>query len=115
MPASVYQFTLDFPAGSRDGSLHACDARDLASVPVWERSPGRRSGYSLQYSKDRESWWLPSMDCKEPDVTVSDTTNTFTASTFQLLYEHLGCFHFRDIRNKDVLNISMEVLGGHEF
>ena len=50
---------------------------------------------------------LQSMDCKELDVTVLDMANTFTALTFQLLDEPLGSFHFRDMRNKDILNISM--------
>ena len=41
--------TLSFP-GVLDGKESACNAGDLGSVPVSERSPGERNGYPLQYS-----------------------------------------------------------------
>ena len=52
--------TLSFP-GVLDGKESACNAGDLGSVPVSERSPGERNGYPLQYSSlensmDRVAW-----------------------------------------------------------
>ena len=40
---------MDFPGGS-DGKESAFSARDLGSVPGWERSPGEGNGNPLQYS-----------------------------------------------------------------
>ena len=43
---------MGFP-GSSDGKAYACNAGDLGSIPVLERSPGKRemeNGNPLQYS-----------------------------------------------------------------
>ena len=39
----------DFPGGS-NGKESACNAGDLSSIPVSERSPGEGNGNPLQYS-----------------------------------------------------------------
>ena len=36
--------------GGSDGKESTCNAGDLGSVPVLERSPGEGNGYPLQYS-----------------------------------------------------------------
>ena len=40
---------MKFPGGS-DGKVSACNAGDLASIPVWGRSPGEGNGNPLQHS-----------------------------------------------------------------
>ena len=50
----------DFSGGS-DSKESACNARDLGSIPGWERSPGEGNGNPLQYScledpMDRRAW-----------------------------------------------------------
>ena len=40
---------LGFPGGS-DGNESICNARDLFSIPEWERCPGEKNGNPLQYS-----------------------------------------------------------------
>jgi len=52
---------MGFPGGS-DSKESACNVRDPGSIPGWERSPGERNGYPLQYSclensMDRRAWW----------------------------------------------------------
>ena len=42
---------MSFP-GDSDGKKSTCNARDMGSVPGWERSPGEGNGYPLHYSWD---------------------------------------------------------------
>ena len=60
--------TCGFPCGS-PGKESACNAGDLGSIPVLERSPGEGKGYPLQYSGLENS-----MDCIVHGVAESDTT-----------------------------------------
>ena len=66
--------TWGFPDGS-DGKESACNARDPASIPELERSPGGGNGNPLQYSclenfMDRGTWWAIAHGiCKESDTT----------------------------------------------
>ena len=56
-----------FPCGSA-GKESACNVEDLGSIPVLGRSPGERTGYSLQYSGLENS-----MDCIVHGVAKSQT------------------------------------------
>ena len=52
----------------------ACNAGDLGSIPRMGRSPGKRSGYSLQYSylensMDRGAWQDSPWGCIASDMT----------------------------------------------
>ena len=49
------QLFLGFPCGS-GGKESACNAGDLDSIPMLERSPGEGKGYPLQYP-DLEILW----------------------------------------------------------
>ena len=49
------QLFLGFPCGS-GGKESACNAGDLDSIPMLERSPGKGKGYPLQYP-DLEILW----------------------------------------------------------
>ena len=52
----------------RDGKESACNAEDLSSIPGLGRSPGKKNGYSLQYSGLDNS-----TDCIVHEVTKSWT------------------------------------------
>ena len=59
--ATVINTCPGFP-GASDGKESTCNARDPASNPGSERSPGEGKGYLLQYSclenfMDRGAWW----------------------------------------------------------
>ena len=52
----------DFHTGDPVGKDSACNARDLALIPGFGKSPGERNGNPLQYSylgnpMDRGAWW----------------------------------------------------------
>ena len=70
----------DFSGGS-DGKESACNARDLGSIPGWERSPGVGNGNPLQYSRlensmDRVAWQgTVHRVTKESDTTERLCTN----------------------------------------
>ena len=60
-------FILLLPCGSAGGES-ACNAEDLSSIPGLGRSPGKKNGYSLQYSGLDNS-----TDCIVHEVTKSWT------------------------------------------
>ena len=63
-----------FPGGS-DGKESVCNAGDLGSIPGSGRSPGKRNGYTLQYSFLKIPWieepdrLQSTWGCKELDMT----------------------------------------------
>ena len=78
---------LGFPGGS-DGKVSACNAGDLASVPVSGRSPEEGNGNPLQYAclgipMDRGAWWASQWGCKRVghDL-VTEHEHTVLTQTF---------------------------------
>ena len=70
-----------FPGGL-DGKASAYNARDLASIPGSERSPGEVNGNSLQYSflenpMDGGAWWAIVHAVTESQTQLSNLTFTF--------------------------------------
>ena len=60
MDCVTLDMTMGFSSGS-DGKESACNARDVGSIPVSGRSPGKGNGNPLQYSclgkpTDRGAW-----------------------------------------------------------
>ena len=102
----MYQFSLDFLVAHMVKKV-------LVMQEIWVQSLAGKDPLAEEVAAHSSIPWtekpgrLQSVDCKQSGMTVLDTANTLTAFTFQLLDEPLGSFHFRDMRNKDVLNISM--------
>ena len=80
----MYAYTRGFPSGSVVMNIPA-NSGDLGSIPESGRSPGKGSGYSLQYSclenpTDRGAWWAT-----VHGVTELDKTEQLTLSHLKLI------------------------------